>query len=64
MVVASFPPITIEPSPSGFVGGSLGGSVLDWRLGPSSHDVAVCADWSVRCVATIPSITSLRSADV
>ena len=36
-VCSSFLPITIGPSPSTVAGGSLGGSLLDGRLGASSH---------------------------
>ena len=53
--------MTIGPSPSDVAGDSLGGSELDWRLGPSSHDVAVCADWRVGVLS--PSLPSLLSAD-
>ena len=53
--------MTIEPSPSGVAGGSLGGSVLDGRLGASSHVVAVGADGRVGVLP--PSLPSPLSAD-
>ena len=48
-------------SPSDVAGDSLGGSALDGRRGPSSHVVAVCADWRVGVLS--PSLLSLLSAD-
>ena len=64
-VCSSFPPMTIEPSPSAVAGGSLGGSLLAGRLGPSSHAVVVGIIGVERRVGALPpSLPSPLSADL